>query len=436
MSGEAIAKSARAASYELATLSADRRVVCLRRLHDLLQEQKDDILAANARDVEEAQSAGLAASLISRLDLARKGKFDDMCRGVLDVAALPDLVGKCTAKRKLDDGLVLRRVYCPIGVLLVIFEARPEVIVNITALALKSGNAAILKGGKESTHSFRRLAACVKAALAASDLPAGAVELVETRADIADLLRQEDEIDLVIPRGSNALVRSIRENTRINVMGHADGVCHAYLDQHADLQKAVPVIVDSKTDYPAACNALETLLVHASRTDDVFAIVQALGAKGVTCKVHADLQAAVAGFDNVVPATDADFGYEFLDLTLAIAPVASVAEACQWINRHGSHHTDVILTEDVGSARVFQKAVDSASVFVNASTRFADGFRFGLGTEVGIATGKLHARGPVGLEGLATYKWLLEGDGQQAATYSAGRAYLHQDQPVEADDSR
>ncbi|BFZ58173.1 glutamate-5-semialdehyde dehydrogenase [Savitreella phatthalungensis] len=428
----AIAASARAASYELASLPCERRVATLKALHALLVASKAEVLAANKRDVEAAAAAGLSSSLQSRLDLTRPGKYDDMCVGVLDVANLPDLVGKCTEKRELDDGLVLRRVLCPIGVLLVIFEARPEVIVNITALALKSGNAAILKGGKESTESFRALAQVVKRALEQENLPSGAIELVETRADVADLLAQEDDIDLVIPRGSNALVRSIKDMTKINVMGHADGICHAFVDKAASLETAIKVVVDSKVNYPAACNAVETLLIHQDRLDFLQPIVEALRAAGVTCKLHRDLARDEL---DVEVATDADFGFEHLSLTISIASISSLDEAAAFINRNGSHHTDVIVTEDKDAARKFQRSVDSASVFVNCSTRFADGFRFGLGTEVGIATGKLHARGPVGLEGLATYKWLLEGHGQACGEYgSGGRSFTHRTLEVETAD--
>ncbi|CCG83570.1 Gamma-glutamyl phosphate reductase [Taphrina deformans PYCC 5710] len=437
-----IASAARDASRTLSTLSAGQRIKSLEILNKLLIDERTEILTENAKDLAAAQEAGQAASLISRLDLSKPGKYDEMAKGVLDVSQLPDLVGRCTQKRKLDEGLVLRRVLCPIGVLLVIFEARPEVIVNITALALKSGNAAILKGGKESTHSFRALSALVKRALREAEIPDSSIELVESRADVSGLLEQDEFIDLVIPRGSNALVKNIKDNTKINVMGHADGICHAYYDRDADLKTAIPVILDSKTNYPAACNALESLLIHESRVQDSLPpIVTALRAADVTCRVERALLPYLDPTDTgIAEAGEDDFDTEHLSLTLSIRSVPDPDAAISWINLHGSHHTDTILTADARTATRFQRGVDSASVFVNASTRFADGMRYGFGTEVGIATGKIHARGPVGLEGLVTYKWLLDGRGQCVASYGAGvgvnqRTYLHQDLQVDRGDS-
>lgn len=386
-----IARAARESSRTLATLSAQQRIDALIALEKLLTVDRESVLAENQKDVEAAKAAGLSASLISRLDLTKPGKYQEMCQGVLDVAKLPDLVGHCTQKRKLADDLILRRVYCPIGVLLVIFEARPEVIVNITALALKSGNAAILKGGKESTHSFRALSKLVRTALKEIDIPEAAISLVESRGDISELLKEDEHIDLVIPRGSNALVKNIKDNTKINVMGHADGICHAYYHEDADILSAVPVILDSKTNYPAACNALESLLIHESRINDSLEpIIQALNSAGVVCKLHKDLMPRLTySMPNVSEATDSDFDTEHLSLTISISSTASLQSAISWINAHGSHHTDTILTTSKEAATTFQRGVDSASVFVNASTRFADGMRYGLGTEVGIATGKI-----------------------------------------------
>lgn len=441
MSGsQEIAKAARQASRTLATLSAQQRVDALVSLEKLLVIDREDILSENRKDVEAARAAGIPSSLISRLDLAKPGKYEEMCQGVLDVANLQDLVGQCTQKRSLAENLILRRVYCPIGVLLVIFEARPEVIVNITALALKSGNAAILKGGKESTHSFRALSKAVRKVLKDANIPEASISLVESRGDISELLKEDEYIDLVIPRGSNALVKSIKDNTKINVMGHADGICHAYFHEDADLGSAVPVILDSKTNYPAACNALESLLIHESRVQDSLnPIIRALGSAGVTCKVHKHLMPMVEHpAPNVKEADEGEFDTEHLSLTISIISTATIQSAMSWINAHGSHHTDTILTTSKEAAVAFQRGVDSASVFVNASTRFADGMRYGLGTEVGIATGKIHARGPVGLEGLMTYKWLLDGTGQGVAQFGKGDGkteYLHEALPVEAADS-
>lgn len=437
-SSHEIASSARHAARTLSTLPAEQRIKALVILNRLLLENKVAVFIENAKDIEAARAANLSQSLISRLDLSKSGKFEEMARGVLDVADLSDLVGHCTQKRKLDEGLFLRRVLCPIGVLLVIFEARPEVIVNITALALKSGNAAILKGGKESTNSFRALSGIVKQALREADIPETAITMVESRQDVSGLLKEDEYIDLVIPRGSNALVKNIKENTKINVMGHADGLCHAYIHDDADLTTAITVVLDSKVNYPAGCNALESLLIHDASVPKVLpSIVKALREAGVTCKIHPDiLRYCEQGDHGIFEASDADFVTEHLSLTLSIRSTSSISTAIEWINQHGSHHTDTIITTSTVAGAAFQRGVDSASVFVNASTRFADGMRYGLGTEVGIATGKIHARGPVGLEGLMTYKWLLDGTGQGVAQYGIGkRQYIHEDLAVEPTDS-
>lgn len=423
-----IAESARKAARVLSTLSAEQRKEALTILHTLLVQHKPDILLENQKDVKAAVDAGLPSSLVSRLNLSKPGKYEEMAKGVLEVAHLPDLVGKCMEKRELDEKLILRRVLCPIGVLLVIFEARPEVIVNITALALKSGNAAILKGGKESLHSFRALSGLVKQALQQAKIAEGSISLIESREDVSGLFKEDEYIDLVIPRGSNALVRNIKDNTKINVMGHADGLCHAYFHEDGDLATAIPVILDAKTNYPAGCNALESLLIHQSRiTDALPVLVKALRSAGVVCRVDPGI---IDQLDTAEPgvqvATEEDFVTEHLSLTISIRATPDLPSAIEWINEHGSHHTDVILTTSPAAGEAFQRGVDSASVFINASTRFADGMRYGLGTEVGIATGKIHARGPVGLEGLMTYKWLLDGAGQAVASYGHhGRAFTH-----------
>jgi glutamate-5-semialdehyde dehydrogenase len=335
---------------------------------------------------------------------------------------------------KLDDGLDLYRLTCPIGVLLVIFEARPEVIANITALALKSGNAAILKGGKESTASFAAIANVVSRALATTKIPSGAIQLVQTREDVSALLDQDQYIDLVIPRGGNDLVRYIKENTKIPVMGHADGLCAIYVHPDADAAKAVKVVVDAKTDYPAACNACETLLVHQDAATTLLPkIASALLEAGVSLRCDSLSKAALQGSDLdsakkliLQDSTEEDYNTEFLELTVAVKVVSGLDEAVEHINQHGSGHTDAILTESKETAESFMNRIDSAGVFWNASTRFADGFRYGFGTEVGISTNKIHARGPVGLEGLTIHKYQLRGNGQGASDYGAGKkAYLH-----------
>ncbi|PON25780.1 gamma-glutamyl phosphate reductase [Trichoderma gamsii] len=430
-SPEVAAAAAKTASFTLASLPASARNEALEAIHAALTASKDEILAANARDLELAQKAAadgmLSQALVSRLDLGKKGKFEDMLQGILDVRDLEDPVGKVSLRTKLDDNLNLERVSCPIGVLLIIFEARPEVIANIASLAIKSGNAAILKGGKESTESFIAISKVISSALSTTQVPNSAIQLVITRDAILQLLSQDRSIDLVIPRGSNELVRYIKENTKIPVLGHADGLCSIYLTASADKEKAAVAIVDSKTSYPAACNSVETLLVQDKALDTIFpSVAAALAQKGVTLRVDATSKAALAAASTafpdgtVVDATPEDFDTEHLSLTLAVKTVSSVEEAILHINTHGSHHTDSIFTSDGAEAEHFMNQVDSAGVYWNASTRLADGMRYGFGTEVGISTNKIHSRGPVGLDGLTIYKYKIRGDYQPTAQYGEG----------------
>ncbi|KAI5815671.1 Aldehyde/histidinol dehydrogenase [Pyronema omphalodes] len=432
-----IARTAALASRTLKAVSGDDRNAALTAVHDALAAAKDEILAANQKDMEAAQAlvdAGKMKQSLAKRLLLSDSKWDGMLEGILDVRNLEDPVGKVTMATKLDDGLDLYRLTCPIGVLLVIFEARPEVIANITALALKSGNAAILKGGKESTASFAAIANVVSRALATTKIPSGAIQLVQTREDVSALLDQDQYIDLVIPRGGNDLVRYIKENTKIPVMGHADGLCAIYVHPDADAVKAVKVVVDAKTDYPAACNACETLLVHQDAATTLLPkIASALLEAGVSLRCDSLSKAALQGSDLdsakkliLQDSTEEDYNTEFLELTVAVKVVSGLDEAVEHINQHGSGHTDAILTESKETAESFMNRVDSAGVFWNASTRFADGFRYGFGTEVGISTNKIHARGPVGLEGLTIHKYQLRGNGQGASDYGAGKkAYLH-----------
>ncbi|KAJ5232780.1 hypothetical protein N7468_005736 [Penicillium chermesinum] len=405
-----VARSASLASRRLATLSNDARNEALTVLHQALNKNRSTILAANARDIELATQAArdgnLSQSVLKRLDLSRPGKYDDMLEGILSVRNLEDPVGKVSLRTQLDEGLSLERVSCPIGVLLIIFEARPEVIANIAALAIKSGNAAILKGGKESTESFVAIAKVVAEAISATQVPVASIQLVKTRDAISSLLAQDSEIDLVIPRGSNELVRYVKDNTKIPVLGHADGLCSAYIHSDADKDMAVKVIVDSKTDYPAACNALESLLVHEDILGSTFpAVAEALIAKGVSLRCDEPSLTAltkVLSADQaakIQPATEADYNTEFLDLILAVKtipstnpPAAAVEAAIAHINAHHSKHTDIILTESRELANMFMSGIDSAGVYWNASSRFADGMRYGFGTEVGISTNKIHSR--------------------------------------------
>ncbi|KAF7860319.1 hypothetical protein EAF04_008446 [Stromatinia cepivora] len=425
------ASGAKTASHILATLPTSSRNAALTAIHDALLQNKEDILAANAQDLElarkEVEGGRLSLTIVSRLDLGKKGKYEDMLKGILDVRDLDDPVGKVTLRTRLDDGLDLERVSCPIGVLLIIFEARPEVIANIASLAIKSGNAAILKGGKDSTESFIAISTVISAALQSTEVPAAAIQLVTTRDVIPQLLALDQYIDLVIPRGSNELVRYIKENTKIPVMGHADGLCSIYLENTADPAMATRVIVDSKTSYPAACNSVETLLVEQAALETVLPqVAEALLEKGVSLRCDASSKATLT---SKLPshqgvflqdAVDSDFDTEHLSLTLAIKTVSNLNEAVSHINIHGSHHTDVILTSSSELAERFMASVDSAGVFWNTSSRMADGMRFGFGTEVGISTNKIHARGPVGLEGLMIYKYKIRGNGQMSVEYGEG----------------
>ncbi|TID22127.1 glutamate-5-semialdehyde dehydrogenase [Venturia nashicola] len=446
---EEAARAARLASRKLAILPTSARNDALTAIHAALADAKDDILAANALDLaaatKAAESGNLSLSLVKRLDLGRSGKFEDMLQGILDVRGLEDPIGKVDRRTLLDDGLLLERKSSPIGVLLIIFEARPEVIANIASLAIKSGNAAILKGGKESTESFKAIATVISKALGSTAVPNDALQLVTTRDAIKPLLALDQYIDLVIPRGGNELVRSVKEGTQIPVLGHADGICAAYLRPDCPKEMAINVLVDSKTSYPAACNSVETLLVDEKALTTVLPFVaSALLGKGVSLRCDGKSKAALLhnldSHDGLLlqDASEEDFKTEFLDLILAIKTVPEMSNAqdaldfaINHINEHGSHHTDAILTLDEGAARHFQEAVDSAGVFWNTSTRMADGQRFGFGTEVGISTNKIHARGPVGLEGLCIYRWRIDGHGQTTAEYGAGKKqWKHQTLPV------
>ncbi|KAK5131198.1 hypothetical protein LTR08_001223 [Meristemomyces frigidus] len=449
-SPEQAARSAKISSRTLATLPTDARNVALDAIHNALAAAREDILAANARDMEFAKKASaggeLSASILKRLDLSRKGKFDDMLQGIKDVRALEDPVGRVDLRTELDDGLILHRQTCPIGVLLIIFEARPEVIANIASLAIKSANAAILKGGKESTESFKAISTVISNALESTEVPNDSIQLVTTRDAIDPLLELSQYIDLVIPRGSNELVKHCQRKAHMPVMGHADGLCSIYIHSDADMVMAVNVVVDSKTDYPAACNAVETLLVHEDVLDTVLpAVALALVAKGVTLRCDQPTKSALSKHiaqDQAAmlqTATETDYTTEFLDLTLAVRtipvdsqhPYSAVDAAIDHINTNGSHHTDAIITASKEAADRFCNGVDSACKFWNCSTRFCDGMRFGFGTEVGISTNKVHARGPVGLEGLMIHEYRLAGNGQGAAMYggSGGRQYTHKKLP-------
>lgn len=431
---EALARRARVAARAIQSSSGAARDGALAAVHAGLAASRDVLLAANARDKVAAGSAlaqgAVAPALVKRLDLSGR-KFDAVLDGVKSVERLADPVGVVSLARKVDEGLELFRVSCPIGVVAVVFEARPEAAVQIAALSVKSGNAVILKGGKEGEESNKAIVSCIREALREADFPEDAVQLVATREEVRELLDQDDFVDLIIPRGSNALVKFITENTKIPVMGHADGICAVYLGADADVEKAVAVAVDSKAQYPAVCNAAETLLIDRAALGRVLpAVGLAMASAGVTLRADLEAKSVLDSVDGltVMLASDDDFRTEFLDLIMAVKVVAGVDEAIAHVNEHGSGHTDAIVTEDEEVARQFMAGVDSAGVFHNASTRFADGFRYGFGAEVGVSTHRTHARGPVGLEGMMIYKYKLLGSGQTVAPYADGRKeFLHED---------
>lgn len=445
-SAELIAKQARVAGNILKTLPNENRSSILYKIHDALLQNASAIKEANEKDLATAEVSGLSSSLLKRLDLFKGDKFETMLQGIKDVADLEDPVGKVKMARELDEGLMLYQVTAPVGVLLVIFESRPEVIANITALCIKSGNAGILKGGKESVNTFREMAKVINETIEknvdVTGVPVGAVQLIETRQDVSDLLSQDELIDLVVPRGSNALVRNIKDNTKIPVLGHADGICSVYVDEFADLTKAKRISVDAKTNYPAGCNAMETLLINPAFSQWPKVLIN-LAENGVTLHATKEVQENYLEYlDKNGQLTDTlksklvdvdekeDFNKEFLSLDCAVKFVNSTQEAIQHINMHSSKHTDSIVTENKANAELFLKGVDSSGVYWNASTRFADGFRYGFGTEVGISTSKIHARGPVGLDGLVSYQYQIRGNGQIAADYlgaGGNKAFVHKD---------
>lgn len=423
---EDVLKMKTAAPY-LASTPREQRDAALEAVARALAAQADNVFEANARDLAAAEESGVAQSIVQRLRFDAH-KLEDVLAGIRQLVGLPDPVGQTTLLRELDEGLVLRRVTCPIGVIGVIFEARPDALVQISTLCLKSGNCAVLKGGSETAETNRALFGIIHDAAVEAGLPQACLLQVEAHAEIDELLACDDCVDLLIPRGSNAFVRYIMDHTKIPVMGHADGICHIYVDGAADFALACRVIVDAKTQYPAACNAVETILV--ARTAAVEFLPElgvALAQAGVGVRATEEAGALLGESCAWEAVEVADFR-EYLECTLSIALVDDLAQACAFVNGHGSHHTDCIITEDDDAAEQFMRLVDSAGVYRNCSTRFADGFRYGFGAEVGISTAKVHARGPVGLEGLVTYKYLLEGHGHIVGDYASGvRTFTHRD---------
>jgi glutamate-5-semialdehyde dehydrogenase len=420
------ALAAKAAGAKLVAIGAEGRSSLLRALAKALRapEARQEIFAANAADMDRAKAEGVASPLVKRLGLDA-GKLDGVCDGLDQLAAMPDLVGKTTLRRELDDGLVLERVTAPLGLLGVVFESRPDALVQIVGLAWKSGNAVLLKGGREALGTNRVLTAVIHRVLAGAGVEPRAAVLLEGREDVAAVLGLHGIVEVIVARGSSEFVREIMSKSEIPVMGHAAGVCHLYLHAGAEPAMAARLAVDGKTTYPAACNATETLLWDADAGAALDACAAALKQAGVELRADEATRKRVPWAN---AATDGDFGFEFGANIIAVKQVAGLDEAMAHIAVHGSKHTEAIVTGDQAAADRFIAEVDAAGIFHNASTRFADGYRYGLGAEVGISTDKLHARGPVGVEGLLTYRWLLRGSGQETASYGPGkRAFKHRD---------
>jgi glutamate-5-semialdehyde dehydrogenase len=413
-----IALMAGSASIQLAAAGTDLKNNALAQIAEALKQHSTEIVSANKEDLAAAEKNNLAGPLLKRLKFD-EGKIADVCAGIDSLIKLDDPIGKTISAIELDEGLELYKVSCPIGVIGVVFESRPDALVQISTLCLKSGNAVLLKGGSEAAKTNRILANTISGASEKAGLPKGWIQLLETRQDVARMLALDEYIDLIIPRGSNDFVRYIMNNTNIPVLGHADGICHVYIDSDADLDMAVNITVDSKCQYVAVCNAAETLLVDNKIAEKFLPKVKtALEEKDVELR---GCEKTVAIID-VKPASEKDWSTEYLDYILSIKVVDGLDEAIDHINRYGSKHTDAIVTTDKEKAAKFMDLVDSANVLWNCSTRFADGFRYGLGAEVGISTNKIHARGPVGLQGLLIYKWKLLGTGQIVADYTGPNA--------------
>ncbi|HIJ51549.1 MAG TPA: glutamate-5-semialdehyde dehydrogenase [Planctomycetes bacterium] len=408
------AAAAKDASIQLSAVKTAVKNNALTIIADTLRQRSDHITAVNEVDMEDAKKSQLAEPLLKRLNFD-EGKIESVCAGIESLIKLDDPVGKTITATELDEGLQLYKVSCPIGVIGVVFESRPDALVQISTLCLKSGNAVLLKGGSEAEKTNNILAKIICEAGEKANLPEGWLQLLHTREDVAEMLGMDEYIDLIVPRGSNEFVRYIMNNTNIPVLGHADGICHVYIDGDADLEMAVNIAVDSKCQYVAVCNAAETMLVDEKIADVFLPMVKkAMDEKGVELR-GCEKSASII---DVKPASEQDWSTEYLDYILSIKVVAGLDEAIEHINQYGSGHTETIVTADKKKAEKFMELIDSANVFWNCSTRFSDGYRYGLGAEVGISTNKIHARGPVGLEGLVIYKWKLFGTGQITADYT------------------
>ncbi len=404
----------------VAASTREQRDHVLELIAESLESHKEEIFEENRKDLERADAEQIAPAIRKRLKFGEE-KLADVEKGIRLLMTLPDPIHRETLVRELDEGLLLKRVTCPIGVIGVIFEARPDALVQISTLCIKSGNCAVLKGGRETAATNRILFRLIHEAAVAGGLPEHCMIQAEQHNEIDELLDCDDCVDLLIPRGSNRFVRYIMEHTKIPVMGHADGICHIYVDKDADFEKAIPIIIDAKTQYTAACNAVETLLVNRSVAPSFLPkLASALRKEGVQIRGTEEVTSMIGG-----ETIGEDQFREYLDLIVSVKLVDDLDEAVDHINRFGSHHTDCIITENNETAERFMDLVDSAGVYQNCSTRFADGFRYGFGAEVGISTGKIHARGPVGLDGLVTYKYKLYGHGQIVGDYASGKKEFH-----------
>ncbi len=413
-----ISKRVKSASIKLAASTTPDKNKALLNIADELFKQKEEIFRANQMDLERSEAEKLAFPLLKRLKFD-ESKLNDVISGIHSLVNLEDPVGITLLSTQMDEGLELYRVTCPIGVIGIIFESRPDALVQISTLCLKSGNGVLLKGGSEAIETNRILANIIISASEAAGMPKGWCGLLETRSDINQMLKHDKYVDLIIPRGSNEFVRYIMDNTNIPVMGHADGICHCYIDASADTSMALSIAIDSKTQYVAVCNTMETLLVHEAKAKEFLPLLkQAADNKKLELSGCSKTTAIIP----VAAATEDDWNTEYLDYKLSIKVVNSLDEAMDHINTYGSGHTDSIVTSDKNNAARFMSLVDSGNVMWNCSTRFSDGFKYGLGAEVGISTGKLHARGPVGLEGLVIYKYKLLGNGQIVSDYAENRS--------------
>ena len=417
MAIELLAQNAKRASIVLSGISTQQKNDALNKIAEALYSNKERIFKANSEDIERSTAENLAMPLIKRLRFDEK-KLTEVINGIKSLINLEDPIGKVLLSTELDEGLELFRVSCPIGLIGIIFESRPDALVQISTLCLKSGNAVMLKGGREAQLTNRCLYEIIASATEEAGLPINWINLLESRDEVSEMLKLDKYVDLIIPRGSNEFVRYIMDNSRIPVLGHADGICHSYIDKDAEIQKAVNIMIDSKTQYVAVCNALETLLVHKDIAEEILPILkEALEKKNVEIRGCEKTGEII----DCIPATEEDWKTEYLDYILSIKVVESIDEAIEHINTYGSGHTDTIVSKNKDSIEKFLEYVDSGDVFANCSTRFSDGFKYGFGAEVGISTNKIHARGPVGLEGLVTYKYKLIGDGHIVADYAENR---------------